>query len=290
MSTKDPFADKQSPFGGRKNTNATPPAENTGFPQKPVQSGNVPLPQKPAFPGFPVAPTGSAQTPEPTAPITPGAGIPQIPVPDVFTPKFTPLTNKPARGSSDDLFPQAQEPVEDETVFEDDDEFDEELEELSLDDVYTDIFGEELPADADNYEELTEEEELVFEKRMVAADDEAAGPSLYALADDEDETVRAFVAMNLNAPSLLLDKLARDPESEVRENVLANPNCSQQTYSSFVRDPDDFIVAMWIENPRTTAEMLQPLYTTTDPFIGRLLIESAVVPEPVKAQLRRNIK
>lgn len=279
MSTKDPFADKQSPFGGRRNTGVTPATEPGGFPQKPVQSGNVPLPQKPAFPSLSTTPTE-----------TPTANVPQIPVPETFTPRFTPLTNKPVRGSSDDLFPQTQSFNEPETVFADDETFDDEVEELGLEDVYADIFGEDLPVDSDSYEELTEEEENVFEKRMVASDDEAAGPSLYALADDVDATVRAFVAMNLNAPSLLLDKLARDPESEVRENVLANPNCSQQTYSSFVRDTDDFIVAMWIENPRTTAEMLQPLYSTTDPFIGKLLIESAVVPEPVKTQLRYNIK
>lgn len=267
MSTNDPFSENRSPFGRTRN-------------QEPEQKETPTSP----FPSFP-KPTGGT-IPAPTKPVLPTKpSFPQTANPIPAAPSFLETSTRPGRGTTEDLFPEL-EPVE-ETYAED--EVEEEntfFEEETVESWYEEIYGEPLEEDESSYPILDDEEQDILARRRAAADLDAAGPTLFALADDEDPITRVFVASNENAPTLILDKLAKDPETMVREAVMENPNCSTVTYTNFVNDPDMIIVGEWVQQNRTTSEMVAPLLTTDDPYVAEILLQSSLTPASAKTRLR----
>lgn len=265
MNNRDPFAEKSSIYGKQRpgsesQASKTPsPPVAPSFPSRPSQGGTVPVPTRPVFP-TPVKPAG----------VEDGSGVSPY-APPAFTPK------------AEDLFPSPQTPT---SFDEDNDVFVDEVEE-TVEDVYEELFGVPLEGAESDYLPLDSEEEDLYEKRMVASDEEAQLPSLYSLAADPDPETRVYVASNPNTPHVLLDRLAKDPEADVREGVMENPSCPTSLYKSFVLDPDDFVVATWLDNPRTVPDMVIPLHGTKNPFLALKLIESSLVTEPVKVRLKQ---
>lgn len=282
MSTNntDPFSSNNSPFS--KRTRTPDPATPVSKPQLPGLPG---LP-KPA----PVTPPEPAQqdfdTPEGLSEPTPVSGgevtVPKLPVfPN--KPSFKPLN--PARGTVDELFPVAPETDDEEIISTDED--DEEYEE-TVEDIYKEIYGEDVDPKMLTVN-LTDEELLDVEKKMDALSDPAALPTLYALADDEDWSTRAFVASNPHTPESLLARLATDEESMVRQNVMENPNISDELYRSFAKDKDEDVIVDWLEFHRTTPDMITVLFNTTNDFVASVMLELPTVPSSIKAALKQKL-
>lgn len=284
MSNRDPFSEKANLYG-RQRPGSEPTASEassapvtSGFPQKPVQGGTVPLPTRPSLPNPPVERTPSERTP---------AEFPAAPT--FVPPTFREKSNIPSRGSSDDLFP-TQAPTFNENEEDDESYFEEEEAEETVAEAYEELYGEPLVGSEEDYLPLTPAEEDLYEKRMVAADLDAAMPSLYSLAADPDVETRVEVASNPSTPLVLLERLAKDPEADVRESVMENENCPIQLYKSFVLDPDDFVVASWLANERTTSDMVVPLHNTKNAFIAHQLVETTLVSDLVKARLQQLLR
>lgn len=250
----DPFQQKQSPF-------AAP---------RPIQSGSVPLPKLPV-----PKPRNEEEAP---------SGLQLPPVPSVQ--RAPSLPQVPGLRKAGALFP---EPVVEEYVEVEDDELEDEEEVVSDEEFYFELFGEEMPEGFDLDAEVSDEEDNYIAKKFEAEATPAATPTLYALANDPDWTIRNGVALNEDAAAPLLDHLSKDESSYVRESVMEHPNCPENTYRAFVNDEDELLVAAFIANERTTEDMLVPLYSTEDPFLGDELVASPLVPASVKAQLKSRL-
>jgi hypothetical protein len=281
MNTKrnsDPFGgSSSSPFGGPK-----PKASNSVEPQLPS------LPQPPQK----LAPTAGAvpvpQLPQPlkTTPSAPKEQqLPQLPQPGNTGPTYVPGIRKPSRGSTTDLFPEVN-PYEEPEIA-DIEEMEAEEVRLTDEELYEEVFGEDMPAGWDGTGTITDEEDEQIARRFDASASPAALPTLYALASDNDWRVRNAVALNEDAPTALLEILSTDVDSMVRQSVMEHPNCSEETYRRFWNDNDDDVIVDWIDFARTTEEMLRPLYNTDDDFIASVLVESPLVPITVKNQLKQ---
>jgi hypothetical protein len=277
---QDPFSESNSsPFGPPKTKAASSEPQLPSLPQPPQKSaptptaGAVPVPQLPRPVTSPTALPVQAQE----------RSLPELPQPSSSVPAYVPGIRKPGKGSTVDLFPEANpydEPEED-------DELEEEEEEPQLTDaeLYEEVFDEEMPEDWDGTQTVTDEEDERIARRFDASVAPAALPTLYALASDNDWRVRNDVASNEDAPAALLQILSTDVDSMVRETVMEHPNCPEDIYRNFWKDEDDDVVVDWIDFERTTEDMLRPLYDTNDDFIASVLVESPLVPASVKNQL-----
>lgn len=290
MVTNDPFNNNTSRFGARpkRNEEQTPNAGNSAppaFPQAPKQGKvNVPLP---TLPGIKKEPTNGLPK------------LPSLPVPNTLsteskeplTPTFSPNSNKPQRGSSNDLFGDEIEPEEEEYIDYDEDELDEEEpEELSDEEAYEEIFGEKMPEDFNPENDITDDEDLylgsIFEAAAIPA---AAEQTLYALLNNPNWQVRMALADNPETSAAILSKLAEDEDENVRQSVMENPNCPEDIYVKFAYDEDELLVAEWIDQDRTTSDMLTPLHKTDDFTIGSTLVDSGKIPFSVKLELERKL-
>lgn len=291
MANNDPFNTSTSPFGSRPKRvedSAAPAAQNT----------------PPAFPQIPKPGQGKVSVPLPTRPDfrkdvpAEKATLPSLPTPQISTdkepalPAFSPSSNKPQRGTSNDLFGNTPDPVEEEDFEDYEDELDEDdyEEELSDEETYEVIFEEEMPEDFNPDDDITDEEDLylanIFE---AAATPVGADQTLYALLSNPNWQVRMALADNVEIPSTILAKLAEDEDENVRQSVMENPNCPDDIYVNFAFDEDELLVADWIEMDRTTSEMLTPLHKTEDYTIGASLVESGKIPFSVKLELERKL-
>lgn len=294
MVTNDPFNNNTSRFGARpkRGEEATPNSGNNtppAFPQAPKQGKvNVPLP---TLPGIKKEPTSGLPK------------LPSLPVPNTIPteqnetltslpPTFSPNSNKPQRGTSNDLFGDEVEPEEDEYVYnEEEDELEEEEpEELSDEEAYEEIFGEKMPEDFNPDNDITDDEDLylgsIFEAAAIPA---AAEQTLYALLNNPNWQVRMALADNPEATSAILSKLAEDEDENVRQSVMENPNCPEEIYVKFAYDEDELLVAEWIDQDRTTSDMLVPLHKTDDFTIASSLVDSGKIPFSVKLELERKL-
>ena len=115
-------------------------------------------------------------------------------------------------------------------------------------------------------------------KKINNVKNETSIDALHTFAKDEDESVRAAVARNQNAPPSLLHTLSKDEDESVRAAVARNQNAPPSLLHTLSKDGNPYVRTSVVENGNTSISILHSLSGDKDHQVRLSIAENSRTP------------